>query len=118
MDTLTDEIYRPSHFPVFAAAEVLARATDHPVGHRVRTAGAAITQSERDWASTKRALALGAQPDELIQALTSQRTDKPNPRYYAELTVAKALRAVEEERQARRLSGTRTKSQNGLGIGG
>lgn len=57
-----------------------------------RSAPRAITQSERDWAHVKSALASGAAPEELITELTRSRaSDKSNPQYYARLTVTKAL---------------------------
>jgi hypothetical protein len=62
---------------------------------RVSTKSGRITetvgsQSERDWAFALRALGRGEQPDEIVRAIETYRVDKPNPRYYAERTVAKA----------------------------
>jgi RepB DNA-primase from phage plasmid len=51
-----------------------------------------VSQSERDWAYVKSSLASGADPEELIVQLAHRRaSDKPNPQYYARLTVTKAL---------------------------
>lgn len=51
-----------------------------------------ISQSERDWAHVKSALANGADPEELIAQLADFRAkDKSDPQYYARLTVTKAL---------------------------
>jgi RepB DNA-primase from phage plasmid len=51
-----------------------------------------ITQSERDWAHVKNALASGADPEELIGQLAQLRAaDKSDPHYYARLTVTKAV---------------------------
>ena len=51
-----------------------------------------ISQSERDWAHVKSALASGADPEELIARLAHSRAnDKSDPQYYARLTVTKAL---------------------------
>jgi hypothetical protein len=51
-----------------------------------------ISQSERDWAHVKSALANGADPEALIAELArSRRADKSDPQYYARLTVTKAL---------------------------
>jgi RepB DNA-primase from phage plasmid len=51
-----------------------------------------ISQSERDWAHVKSALARGADPEELIARLADSRAnDKSDPQYYARLTVTKAL---------------------------
>jgi hypothetical protein len=51
-----------------------------------------ISQSERDWAYIKSALASGADPEELVTKLAHSRaSDKSDPQYYARLTVTKAL---------------------------
>jgi len=51
-----------------------------------------ISQSERDWAHVKSALASGTDPEELITQLAHSRAnDKSDPQYYARLTVKKAL---------------------------
>ena len=50
-----------------------------------------ITQSERDWAFAKRALARGDDPEEVIQRIADYcATDKHDPEYYARHTVEKA----------------------------
>ena len=55
-----------------------------------------ISQSERDWAHVKSALANGADPEELIAQLAQSRAnDKSDPEYYARLTVTKAKTALE-----------------------
>jgi hypothetical protein len=54
-----------------------------PAGHR--------SQSERDWAYAKRALARGDDPEIVIQRIADFRADdKSDPGYYAQLTVTKA----------------------------
>ncbi len=51
----------------------------------------AITQSERDWAYAKRALARGDDPEEVIRKITDHRADdKHDPEDYARRTVTKA----------------------------
>jgi len=50
-----------------------------------------VSQSERDWAYVKSALARGKDPQELIRQLATARGDKSDPEYYARLTVTKAL---------------------------
>ena len=57
---------------------------------RERKTHPGISQSERDWAYAKRALARGEDPEAVIQAIATFRSDKPNPQYYARLTVTKA----------------------------
>jgi RepB DNA-primase from phage plasmid len=50
-----------------------------------------LTQSERDWAYAKRALARGDDPEEIIRRIADFRADeKHDPEYYARLTVEKA----------------------------
>jgi hypothetical protein len=49
------------------------------------------SQSEADWAYAKRALARGDDPRQIMERIADYRSDdKADPRYYAELTVAKA----------------------------
>lgn len=49
------------------------------------------SQSEQDWAYAKRALARGDDPEIVVQRIADFRSDgKPDPLYYARLTVAKA----------------------------
>ncbi|HXN74462.1 MAG TPA: DNA-primase RepB domain-containing protein [Candidatus Acidoferrales bacterium] len=49
------------------------------------------SQSERDWAYAKRALARGDDPEDVIQRIADYRAqEKDNPAYYARLTVQKA----------------------------
>ena len=58
--------------------------TTSPESHR-------LTQSEHDWAFAKRALASGADTEELIQRIADFRAgDKSDPQDYAERTVTKA----------------------------
>ena len=58
-----------------------------------------LSQSERDWAYAKRALARGDDPEEIIRRIADYRADeKHDPQYYARHTVTKAQ---EELRSAR-----------------
>lgn len=69
---------------------------------RVRPRGPRpLSQSERDWAAVKDELRRGADPAELVSQLERTRDDKPNPRYYAERTVQRAVESLELERSAR-----------------
>jgi hypothetical protein len=57
----------------------------------------AHSQSERDWAFAKRALARGDDPEDVIREIASYRAqDKSNPEYYACLTVTKAMTEVRD----------------------
>ena len=85
----TDEIYSLSAFNIPQDSPEAPRyvgdsARSHPVvGHK--------SQSERDWAYAKRALARGDDPETVIQRIADYRADdKANPEYYARLTVTKA----------------------------
>jgi RepB DNA-primase from phage plasmid len=50
------------------------------------------SQSERDWAYAKRALSRADDPEAVIERIAAYRSeDKADPRYYARLTVTKAL---------------------------
>ena len=59
------------------------------------------SQSERDWAYAKRALARGDDPEEIIRRIADYRADeKHDPEYYARHTVAKAQAAIQNRRVA------------------
>lgn len=92
VQNLSEEIYRPEQFPQYTVEQVsvkpgdgrrLADSRSLPAGH--------LSQSERDWSYARRALARGDDPQAVMSAIASFRTDKPDPHYYAELTVRKAL---------------------------
>ena len=66
-----------------------------PSGHR--------SQSEADWAYAKRALARGDHPEQIIQRIADFRADdKPDPSYYARLTVTKAQDTLKQAATAER----------------
>jgi len=60
-----------------------------------------ITESERDWYEVHRRLALGSTPVDLVNWLERRRQDKRNPRYYAKLTVRRAIESRKREGQSR-----------------
>ncbi|MGB6875745.1 MAG: DNA-primase RepB domain-containing protein [Candidatus Acidiferrales bacterium] len=61
-----------------------------PTNHR--------SQSERDWAFAKRALARGDDPQEIIRRIADYRGDeKSDPGYYAHRTVARALEDLQKD---------------------
>jgi hypothetical protein len=97
---LPSEIYRPEHFPEFSVEE---RSGHHPMdpsgsGRRTLSSGH-LSQSERDWAYAKRALARGDAAEMVISAIACHRRfDKHNSQYYAELTVRKAVAALKMDR--------------------
>jgi hypothetical protein len=56
-----------------------------------------LTQSERDWAYAKRALARGDNPEEIIRRIADFRAEeKHDPEYYARHTVAKAQAELQD----------------------
>jgi DNA primase RepB-like protein len=89
----SDRVYHARDFklrtePVDSAYRQLRHSPSQPNRSEARH----ISQSERDWAHVKSALASGADPEELITQLAHSRVnDKSDPQYYARLTVTKAL---------------------------
>lgn len=56
-----------------------------------RSSNRCLTESERDWYQVHRRIAFGQPPQDVVHWLQAKRADKPNPSYYAQLTVSKAL---------------------------
>jgi hypothetical protein len=90
----TDKIYSLRDFNIPEESPEAPRylgdghGSHRPFGHR--------SQSERDWAYAKRALARGDHPETVIQRIADFRSDdKTDPIYYARLTVTKAQAALE-----------------------
>jgi hypothetical protein len=101
VEALENETYRPEHFPEVLSEERTGRVPFRDgisARQGPRTAGS-VSQSERDWAYAKRALARG-EPSGLIAAAIAsyRRYDKHSPQDYAERTVNKAARQLERER--------------------
>ena len=89
------EVYNPERFrfplPEFASdASNLSRTATTKAGSSEAKPKKEISQSERDWAYAKQRLAMGADPEEVVQAITEYRPDKWNPEDYARRTVEKA----------------------------
>ena len=68
-----------------------------------RPEGRGLSRSEEDWAFAKRALALGQSPEAVTATIAAARTDKHNPKYYAEHTVVKAAAELKAESMERGL---------------
>ncbi len=102
-EPMSDRLYRPEQFPEFPNGETQRRELDDNRGSAGRKMGQETggkSQSERDWAYAKRALARGESEQAVIAAIAEyRRQDKPNPQYYAELTVRKAARSLEAQNQ-------------------
>jgi hypothetical protein len=93
-------LYRPEDFPEIPL-DGLSRNAEYRQIQRSTLFGAP-SQSERDWAFAKRALARGENMDSVIAAVAAyRRDDKSNPEYYAAHTVRKAAAALAQERQHR-----------------
>ncbi len=97
---IAGSIYRPEQFPKVPRQE---RAAWNPASEngqpmaRKQTPGG-LSQSERDWAFARRALARGEPAEKVIAAIASyRRHDKHNPQYYAEHTVKKAQESQRAE---------------------
>ncbi len=59
-----------------------------------------LSQSEHDWAFAKRALTRGDDAEEVVQQIAKHRAeDKPDPLYYARLTVQKAQAEIQQMRR-------------------
>jgi len=95
VQNLTEEVYTPSRFPEYPNDVRSTRMGHSSNVGQPRAAGDWITQSERDWAYANRALARGDEPEEVIRAIASYRSDKPSPEYYARHTVEKAQKSTE-----------------------
>lgn len=94
-DFLAKDTWRPEHFPIFETPEPIGKWDTLSANKGEMKSSRNITQSERDWAYAKRALGRGDSQESVIAAIASyRRYDKPNPRYYAELTVCKAAEAL------------------------
>jgi hypothetical protein len=91
-------LYRPEDFPEIPL-DRLSPAAQHRQIRRSTPTGPALTQSERDWAFAKRALARGETMASVIAAVADYRRDKPNPDYYATHTVRKAAAALTNEQK-------------------
>jgi len=80
------EIHKPERFlfplPEFVSdAANLSRTATVKAGANEAKPSKEISQSERDWAYAKQRLAMGADPEEVVQAITEYRPDKWNPEY-------------------------------------
>jgi RepB DNA-primase from phage plasmid len=99
----SDKTYNLRDFKI-ASGPAKSERTPEQKQPRSGRAPETLTQSERDWAYAKRALARGDDPEEIIRRIADYRADeKHDPEYYARLTVNKAQSAIEpESRQAPR----------------
>ena len=88
--------YSLRDFPPFPKDRLLERLAKQE--RRPKVEGP-LSQSEKDWAFAKRALARGDSEESVVRALAEfRRNDKPNPLYYAKHTVQKAALDLGKER--------------------
>ncbi|HEV2380794.1 MAG TPA: DNA-primase RepB domain-containing protein [Terriglobia bacterium] len=101
-----NHVYRPEDFKVPSPEHEQSAEISPSRREPVRTSGGNRSQSERDLAYAIRHLKAGDDPDEIIRAIAGYRSvdqfdkrnparviarKKPKPRYYAKLTVTKAM---------------------------
>jgi hypothetical protein len=97
---LSGIVYRPERFPKILIEDRVALSGAAQSGSRTAHRNMrGLSQSERDWAYAKRALARGDPREVVIAAIaTHRRYDKYNPSYYAELTVKKVADQLDAEK--------------------
>lgn len=98
--TSSDRVHTPDDFATLRFDDPFRAAGNRDsVPRRGTPLDRQITQSERDWAFAKRALARGDNPRDIAAAIAVfRRFDKPDPNYYAELTVHKAEYSLQRRR--------------------
>ena len=93
------ETYRPEHFPRPSTEEQGGRRFADGGPTRPPRSTGEVTQSERDWAYARRALARGESPDKVRAAIATFRSgQKADVNRYAERTVRKAIESLESDR--------------------
>jgi len=86
---VSPEVYRLADFKV-SLEEGQANIMTTSQGPASQGSSNKRTHSERDWHWVMRQLRQGESAENLIQKLEQSRQDKPNPGYYARLTVTRA----------------------------
>ena len=95
VQSLSHEFYEAQQFPQYKSERLSADLGEYRgSGSSKRLTAGHLAQSERDWAYARRSLARGEAARAVIDAIAAFRVDKPDPRYYAELTVKKALQTL------------------------
>ena len=97
LETQHDRTHGLSNFPVIRPVELQRQANRFSRAARSGQSGE-LSQSERDWADTKRRLWRGESEQSVITRLAEARKhDKWNPRDYAERTVRRAAESLDAE---------------------
>jgi hypothetical protein len=95
---ITGMVYHPEQFPKISAEDRVVSDAGKAGDSTAHTNTRPLSQSERDWAYAKRALARGDPREVVIAAIVAyRRFEKHNPYYYAELTVKKAAEQLAAE---------------------
>jgi hypothetical protein len=92
-ERLSMEVYTPDQFPRPEQEDRRTATPEREFGSAAerKLRPGHLSQSELDWAYAKRALSRGDSPESVIAAIANyRRADKPDPEYYARLTVGKA----------------------------
>jgi hypothetical protein len=93
----SDAIRRPDHFPKLPIDQSIAERLRDNLPQRRDTALNLPSQSERDWAYAKRALGRGETERRVTEQIARYRVgQKHNPQDYAQRTVRKAARQLEQ----------------------
>jgi hypothetical protein len=93
----SDAIRRPDHFPKLPIDQSIAERLRDNLPQRRDTALNLPSQSERDWAYAKRALGRGETERRVTEQIARYRVgQKHNPQDYAQRTVRKAVRQLEQ----------------------
>ena len=93
----SDAIRRPDHFPKLPIDQSIAERLRDNLSQRRDTALHLPSQSERDWAYAKRALGRGETERRVTEEIARYRVgQKHNPQDYAQRTVRKAVRQLEQ----------------------
>jgi hypothetical protein len=88
----TEETYHLHDFKLHIDSQDSPRHNYEGRAKRATSPRSGLSQSEHDWAFAKRALARGIDPEDVTRQIAQHRAgDKPDPGYYARLTVTKAL---------------------------
>ena len=103
VESRATQTYRPEHFPRSPTEEQRGGIGTRGSNNDKPTRAGHLSQSERDWAYAKRALARGDDPQKIIAAIAGYRGDqKSDPRAYATRTVRKAIQALDDDRESTR----------------
>jgi len=100
-EKLSETIYFPSEFRIQLHEKEYPEKRATALRTQVRAGQ--ISQSERDWAETLRRLGQGENPAVVEMWLRQKRSDKPDPAFYAALTIRKAVAEL-HRRQAAELT--------------